>query len=581
VPTAPGVPAANSYEGQVGDQVIDEDDLGAQPPYAGASPENYRPNDPCATTPVTDAARRQFASGAIDYNVGFLGPGFWQTYTRTWPAGTFNLYGRVASGANLGTLYSSWSQVLAGWGTINQVTTHLGSFAIPSSGGYSAYFYAPLIDRFGNYAQLTLGGTNTFRATELTQNQSDLAAAGTYGINVNFYMLVAARTDLPRIDNLYPNGFTLMQQTNTLSFVASNPTYGINTTNIQVILNGINISSSLAFSGSSTNWNVSYTGLQPNTSYTAAITVTDKTNQTATTTVSFDTFNPNNFTWEAEDYDFEPTVSPAPNGSGLRFIDNPALTSSPATNSYYGQEGDGGQISGSPIDYSSVFGLTHPGTYIYRSSDYVSAEVTSDAPRTKYLSAQLANIDPSIQDYDVNFWDTNGWINYTRTFPTGNYYVFARLSGGNGAFNLQCSQVTSGAGTSTQTTQYLGAFAGSDASFANWQYVPLVNTNTGQPISLSLGGVETLQMTGDYNENANFFMLVTVPSPASLTAALNGNSVVLSFPSKSGVFYTVLYKNHLTDGTWTPLTTIAGDGTTKTYTDTHSQGARFYRLLIQ
>ena len=55
-----------------------------------------------------------------------------------------------------------------------------------------------------------------------------------------------ARTDLPRIDNVYPDGFTLMQQTNTLSFVASSPTYGLSTSGIGVTLNGINISSQLA-----------------------------------------------------------------------------------------------------------------------------------------------------------------------------------------------------------------------------------------------------------------------------------------------------------------------------------------------
>ena len=40
--------------------------------YAGATFSNYRTNDPCATAPVTDAARRQFTPGTLDYNVGFL-----------------------------------------------------------------------------------------------------------------------------------------------------------------------------------------------------------------------------------------------------------------------------------------------------------------------------------------------------------------------------------------------------------------------------------------------------------------------------------------------------------------------------
>jgi hypothetical protein len=578
VPTPPLVAAANSYEGQVGDTFIDEQgnnlNNGLSPiqnAYAGATFSNYRTNDPCAAAPVTDTPRRQFTPGSLDYNVGFLGPGHWEQYTRTWPSGTYNLYGRMASGANLGTLYSSWSQVIAGWGTTNQVTRHIGSFAIPSTGGYSSYFYTPLIDRFGNYVQMTLGGTNTFRDTHLVYNQTETPDLGTYGINVNFYMLLNARTDLPRIDNVYPDGSVLMQQTNKLSFVASSPTYGMSTANIHVTLNGTDISSQLVFSGGPSTWNVSYPGLQPNTAYTAVITVTDNNNQTHSTTVNFDTFNQNNFTWEAEDYDFDPTLSPVSNGSGLRYIDNPVPTSAPAANSYLGQQGDSG------TDYSAIF-QNILGTYVYRPFDLVSTEVTGDATRQKYQDARLQGPNPYINDYDVDLF-TN-WIDYTRTFPSGNFLVYARLSAGNGAFNLQCAQVTGGAGTSMQVSNVLGNFIGSGTSFATWQYVPLTNATTGSLVILSLGGVETLQMTGDDNENANFFMLVSaVPA---ITASLSGANIILSFPTVSGLNYTVSWKNNLTDPSWTPLgSPMPGNGAAMSVNDSLSHSQRFYRLAVQ
>lgn len=575
-------PAGNSYYGQVGVLGVDEFNQNAVPPYAGASASNYRQSDPTATTTITDAARQQFiTAGAPDYNVGFVGPGFWQNYTRTWPAGTYNIYGRLASGANIGTIYASVSRVIAGWGAANQLQRHIGSFAIPSTNGYSSYLYAPLLDKYGNYANVTLSGTNTLRVTDLTVNQTELAQAGAFGLNANFYMLLNARTDLPRIDNVYPDGSVIQQQTNTFSFMASSPTYGINTTNIHLTVNGVDVSAQLAFSGSAASWNVSYLGLQPNTAYTAAISITDNTNQTRATTISFDTYSANNFTWEAEDWDFDPTYSPVPNGSGLRYIDNPVPTSSPATNSYFGQTGDGGQFVGE-IDYAGVFGLTHPGTYTYRALDYVSAEVTGGASRQKYLDAQLAVVDPAILDRDVNFWATNGWINYTRTFPAGNYYLYARLSAGNGAFNLRCDQITSGAGTPTQTTLLLGNFKGSGASFATWQYVPLVDANTNKVV-LSTPGVQTLRMTGDYNENVNFFMLVpAAPNAVTITPSVSGGNIHLSFPTQSGYSYTVYYKNNLTDANWTPLGgSVAGDGTVKAVNDSASGSSRFYRLTIQ
>jgi len=574
LPTPPGVAAANSYEGRVGTVGIDE--FGA----SATGHADYRPGDAVATTVVTDTPRRQFAGGALAYNVGFLGSGFWQNYTKTWPSGTFNVYGRMASGAGIGTIYSSWSQVIAGWGTTNEITRHIGSFAIPTTGGYSAYLYTPLIDRFGNYAQVTLGGTNTIRSTELVANQTE-TPNGSYGLNVNFYMLVAPRTDLARIDNVYPDGTVLMQGTNTLSFVASSPTYGINTTNIHVTLNGVNVSSNLLFSGSPASWNVSYPGLQPNQGYTAVITITDNNNQTHTTTVNFDTFSPNNFTWEAEDFDFGPTNSPAPNYSGLRYIDNPAPTSTPATNSYFGQIGVSG-IDESPLFQNII------GTYVYRYSDtnqtvfeYVSTEVTSDAARAKYQNAQLQSDNPYIRDYDVN--DFTNWVDYTRTFPSGNFLVYARLSAGNGAFNMQCAQVTNGVGTSLQQSNVLGNFIGSGASFATWQYVPLTNTTAGKLVILSLGGVETLQMKGDGKENANYFVLV--PVLPVITASVSGANVILSFQTVSGLTYTVSWKNDLTDPTWTPLgSPVPGNNTVQSVTDSNAllnQPHRFYQLAVQ
>jgi hypothetical protein len=579
VPTPPSVAAANSYEGQVGVATIDEGGGASATGHA-----DYRPADPVATTPVTDLARRQFVNGALDYNVGFLSAGMWQQYTRTYPTGTFNLYARMASGANLGTLYSSWSEVIAGWGTADQVMKHVGSFAIPSSGGYSSYFYAPLIDRFGNYAQLKLGGTNTFRDTHLVYNQTETANTAVYGLNINFYMLLDARTDLPRIDAVYPDGSMPLQQTNALTFVASSSAYGIATNNIQVTLNGVNMTN-LSFSGSTSSWNVTCP-LQPNQNYTAIITITDNSGQTHTTTLNFDTFSANNFTWEAEDFDFDPANSPVPNGSTNRFIDNPVPTSSPATNSYFEQVGDPG------IDYSSQFETVFPIPAVYRPgtenvNNVIPIEVTADTYRTRTLNAQLAQVDPTILDYDIFNLTNSAWINYTRTFPTGNFNVYARLSAGNTSpINFQCAQVTNGFGTTAQMTNVLGYFQATGNSYGTWQYAPLVNTNTGKPVVLALNGVETLEVTGDGFEHVNFFMLVPVlPNSAAITPYVSGGNIVLSFPTQTGYTYTMYYKNNLTDANWTQLSgggnPVIGNSLVQSVTDNLGSGHKFYRLSIQ
>jgi hypothetical protein len=95
-----------------------------------------------------------------------------------------------------------------------------------------------------------------------------------------------------------------------------------------------------------------------------------------------------------------------------------------------------------------------------------------------------------------------------------------------------------------------------------------------------LGGVETLKMTSGNSANANYYMLVPVPSSASITTFLSGTNTVLSFPTQAGFTYLVVYKNSLQDTNWKLLSVVAGDGTTKVVTDIVNNPQRFYRLVM-
>jgi hypothetical protein len=144
--------------------------------------------------------------------------------------------------------------------------------------------------------------------------------------------------------------------------------------------------------------------------------------------------------------------------------------------------------------------------------------------------------------------------------------------------------VTSGAGTSNQTTQLLGSFADANAAgWETWHWVPMRDTN-GVLAKVSLGGVKTLKATSGNNLNAHFFMFVPVISSQSvnLTASISGSSILIKFLTQNGSSYTVLYNNSLTGGSWQPLSTpVNGDGTVKTVTDVVAPSQRFYKLLIQ
>ena len=538
-PVLSSTPQTGSYFGLAGIQGIDENET------AGDGNHAYRASDGMAAGPANDVPRRNFldvqgSDPAInDYALGWFGGGEWVNYTRTYPAGTYNIYGRLANG-NGGTATVYLDQVTAGRGTTTQTTVPIGGFSFAAR-GWNTYDFVPVRDRFGNLANVTLNGVTTLRVR-----------AG--GANVNFLMVVPARDDLPRITGVYPDGSTLLQGTNKFAFVASNPTVPIVASAIQVTLNGADVTSQLAINGSANSKSVSL-GIVPDfTNYTAVVRVTDANTNVATTTVYFDTFNATSHTWEAEDYDFN---------SG-QFLDNPAI------GAYYGQPGVLG------VDYYMDTGNPPNGaTYLYRTSDLIATEVCTDTPLPKYATAQAT--DPTVRNYDVGWWLNGQWMNFTHTYPDGSYFIYARLSGGNGNYDIQLDKL---AGT---LTNHLGNFAARGRGWALYDWVPLVDTSN-QRVAVALGGVMTLRATSDGNANANSFLLVPAtgqPAPVAIAAALEAGKITLSFPTVSGANYKVYYKNDLTDADWTLLTMVAGDGSTKSISDPAVAAKRFYRLLIQ
>ena len=96
--------------------------------------------------------------------------------------------------------------------------------------------------------------------------------------------------------------------------------------------------------------------------------------------------------------------------------------------------------------------------------------------------------------------------------------------------------------------------------------------------------MSTLRATTDGRANANRFMLVTpiaAITPPQITATISGGDVVLSFPTQSGRTYKVWGKNNLPDATWSPLGTLSGDGSVKSWSEPATQAHRFYRVEVQ
>lgn len=412
--------------------------------------------------------------------------------------------------------------------------------------------------------------TTVYSTTNGPGSINDLAALGSgryvrmnatqrntaYGDSL-WEMEVYPTPQAPAISGISPvSSSVFVDPTSNFTFMVSSVVTNIPTSGVQVILNGIDVSSQLSFSGSPMNWNVSFTGLLPNQFYSATINVTDANGQAATATVNnFDTFSQSNFIWEAEDFDF----------GGGQFIDNPVPTAVPAANSYY-QEAT-----------PAVWGvdLTTPNNisgeeFAYR-NDSCGTQVASDYLRQKYINA-------GVPDYNVGWWYSGAWLNYTRTIPTNNYYIYGRLAGGNGAYSVTNSLVVVGSGTANQTPQRLGTFSAAGTGWQAWQWVPLLNAN-GQLAVIFLGGVETFKMTSGNTANANFYMLVPAPAPVDLAAFLSGTNTVIAFPTQAGFSYLVVYKDDLSDPYWKLFAIVAGDGTIKNVTDPANKSQRFYKVV--
>ncbi|HTV63466.1 MAG TPA: hypothetical protein VMH30_12945 [Verrucomicrobiae bacterium] len=182
-----GETATNSYylypEGNSANAAIPGIDYSATNANAGET-YLYRPLDLAGTQVATDFIRQKFINVNGDgitnteFNLGWWNPGTWLNYTRIIPTNTYNVYGRLAGGGPYSGLL--FSLVTNGVGTATQQLQLLGSFADPNADGYQTWHWIPMLNTNGQLVTVSLGGTNTFRAT-----------AGT-GANALFYMLVPA-----------------------------------------------------------------------------------------------------------------------------------------------------------------------------------------------------------------------------------------------------------------------------------------------------------------------------------------------------------------------------------------------------
>ncbi|HEY4417819.1 MAG TPA: lamin tail domain-containing protein, partial [Verrucomicrobiae bacterium] len=479
-------PQTNAYAGLNSNPGVDFNNPNYNTGNDGGAP--YRPQG-LETEQHGDVPRLAYNSGRTDYDVGFNSGGNWANYTRTFPAGTYNIYLRGANPNNNVGDNAGLYLVTGGRGTSSQTLASLGTFAVPQTGDWQKYTWVPLLDANGNLAKFTGGAVATLRET-----------TDTGGYNANFYLLMPADTSLPLITGLYPDGSTFFQFTNTLSFTASS-TIGINASNIVVLLDGTNMAGALTLSGSPTSWQVQCP-VTINASHTSVIMVTANNGNRVGVTNIFNDFSAGNYQWEAEDYDY------SSNGISGLFFDNPQ------TNAYAGlpampnADNHQSDLGASPFNYRP-------------NSPAPSTTVAGDGQRVQFAGKT---------DYNIGFFGGGSWLNYTRHYPAGTYFIFGRFAEGASSTEAVLSQLTSGYGTVNQTSNQLGIFNIPPGGWSTWEWAPLTDNNGAWLKVRFDDSRQTLQLAGSPiggqpEVNVNFLMLVpAIPAPFTVMQAINSGT---------------------------------------------------------
>ena len=288
----------------------------------------------------------------------------------------------------------------------------------------------------------------------------------------------------PVITGLSPNNMIFVNPSDGLSFNVSSPSgFTINNNAIHVVLNAVDVSGSLTISGSSSNKNVSYSGLQSNLTYTVSITATDAFNFTVSANTYFETtwvgIDPVVYLWEAEDFDFT---------NGM-YLNNPDLCSAIGNpNCYFGKVG---------VEGVDEHNLNGGGSHQYRPDDPMGTAVSGDYLRKNlFVAGRL--------DYKIDPFNFSEWVNYTRDWPNSTNWIIARLATDVGlSGTLTLSKVNP-----DTTTMDLGTFKiASGRGWSTFDNVYLKDTN-GFLANVVLNGKETLRVTSSGNLLPGFFMLV-------------------------------------------------------------------------
>ncbi|HOX01296.1 MAG TPA: hypothetical protein P5555_09850 [Candidatus Paceibacterota bacterium] len=369
---------------------------------------------------------------------------------------------------------------------------------------------------------------------------------------------------------------------------------------IQLFLNGADVSGGLDISGNASSRSVAYRLLSANEVYDARIVLKEQGGKASTNDFCFDTFSEDYITStnvmlvECEDYNYgkgQYQNRPVPsgfdlygtqvNGGGVGYLDQ---VGEPGVDCF--DRRTGGESGYMMYRKDDAVG-TFAGSLYYQwvnAGGFMATEATNDTPLLKFTSLGLP-------DYQVHHTEGGEWLNYTREFVPGRYRVYLRLSSW-APQDVWLDEVTSDRTQTNQTTAPLGRFAVANTGhLILYRYFALAD-ESGNPKSIPLSGEKTLRLTMggpqmDFTRNAlqmNYLLFVPAPlSPVKLLdPAWSDGVFTVSFASEAGAIYRLSYKDSLSQTNWAVGgSSVVGDGSIQSLSDASAAQTRFYRVSAE
>jgi len=369
------------------------------------------------------------------------------------------------------------------------------------------------IDKPGNFVLLLYhnDGNGSLPASNVILDNAYASVSGAKGKN-----------QPPNIASVMPGASSLFLPVSTEITFVVNDDQGVEPNDVAVTLNGTKytIANGLTVAGTSTARQVSLGSLKAGENYHAVIAAVDADGKTDTHNLYFDTFDTNSFVVEVEDYNYEwgefidtPVLIPE--------LDEDGIEPNWGENSYNSQEGYIG------IDFFDTDETLVPVTHRYRPYDGVSTAPALDLVRQKFNDAGGGQ--KGIYDFGVVDIEEGEWLNYTRTYPNGEYLVYLRQA----QFDMSEAKstlelVTSASDEDEQTTEVLGSFLGT-GSGVEFRNVLLTDEAGKEPVIVKLGGKATLRLAQHITDPnglylvQNYLVFVKYEKP---TLALQASSAV-------------------------------------------------------